>query len=109
MCIFQIVDMVPLVAVEWLKRYREKNKAKLVARCALRKRLKRIEMKITNLEKNKARLLKERLHKRDYRKIMKKNNQDQLAPSISESIEGGFSYRSTRLKSMLKKTTSQKS
>ena len=55
--------MVPLVAVEWLKRYREKNKAKLVARCALRKRLKRIEMKITNLEKNKARLLKERLHK----------------------------------------------
>ena len=31
-------------------------------------RLKRVEMKITNPEKNKARLLKEQLHKRDTEK-----------------------------------------
>ena len=33
---------------------------------------------------------------------MKKNNQDQLVPSISESTEGGFSQRSTHLRSMRK-------
>ena len=38
---------------------------------ALRKKLRRVEMKLSNPEKNKARLLKERLYKREYRKRMK--------------------------------------
>ena len=52
--------------------YRKKNKAKLLGR----DEIKRAEVKI-NPEKNKARLLKERLYKPDNRKRMKKNNQDQ--------------------------------
>ena len=63
--------MAPLTVLVRSKRYREKNKAKLLERDALRKRLKRVEMKITSPEKNKAKLLQERLHKRDYRKSMK--------------------------------------
>lgn len=54
-------------------------------------------MKITNPEKNKVRLLKERLYKQDYKKRMKKSNQDQLVTSISESIEGGLNQRSAQL------------
>lgn len=54
-------------------------------------------MKITNPEKNKVRLLKERLYKQDYKKRMKKSNQDQLVTSISESIEGGLNQRSAHL------------
>ena len=98
MCIFHIVD----TAAEWSKPYCEKNKTKVLELDALRKRLKRVEMKISNPEKNKIRLLKERLYKRDYRKRMKKHNQDRLVPSISESIEGGFSQRSTHLKFQLR-------
>ena len=63
--------MAPLTAAERSKCYREKSKAKLLKRNALRKRLKRVEMKITSPEKNKAKLLQGRLHKRDYRKSMK--------------------------------------
>ena len=81
----------PLTAAERSKRYREKNKVKLLERDALKRRLKRVEIKITNPKKNKARLLKKRLYKRDYRKRIKRNNQNQLVPSVSESIEGGFS------------------
>ena len=47
-------------------------------------------MKVSNPEKNKAKLLKERLYKREYRKRMK----DQPSP-ISDSIEEGFSQRSS--------------
>ena len=54
--------MAPLTAAERSKCYREKSKAKLLKRNALRKRLKRVEMKITSPEKNTARLLKERLY-----------------------------------------------
>ena len=54
--------MAPLTVLVRSKRYREKNKAKLLERDALRKRLKRVEMKITSPEKNTARLLKERLY-----------------------------------------------
>ena len=45
-------------------------------------------MKVSNPEKNKARLPKERLYTPNYRKRMK----DQPSP-ISDSIEGGFSER----------------
>ena len=54
--------MAPLTAAERSKCYREKSKAKLLKRNALRKRPKRVEMKITSPEKNTARLLKERLY-----------------------------------------------
>lgn len=93
LCVFHIVNTV----TQRSKHYREKNKAKVLERAALRKRLKRVEMKITNPEKNKARLLKERLYKQDYKKRMKKSNQDQLVTSISESIEGGLNQRSAHL------------
>ena len=45
-------------------------------------------MKVSNPEKNKTRLLKERLYKRAYRKRMK----DQPSP-ISDSTDEGFSQR----------------
>lgn len=59
-------------------------------------------MKITNPEKTKAILLKELLCKRDYKKTTKKNNLDQLVPSISEYTEEGFSQWSTHSRSMRK-------
>ena len=90
--------MAPLTAAKRLKRYREKSKAKVIEWDALRKRLKRVKKKIINPVKNKARLLKEQLYKPDYKKRMKKNNQDQLVPSISESTDGGFSQGFTRLR-----------
>ena len=94
--------MAPLTAAERSKRYREENKAKLLEWHAWRKRIKRVDMKITNPEKIKAILLKELLYKRDYKKRMKKNNLDQLVPSISESTEDGFSQWSTHSRSMRK-------
>ena len=56
--------MALLTPAERAKRYLEKNKEKLREREALRKKLRRVEMKVSNPEKNKARLLKERLYKR---------------------------------------------
>ena len=54
-------------------------------------------MKVSNPEKNKAKLLKERLYKRDYKKRMK----DQLSP-ISDSIEEGFSQKPSYMRSVRK-------
>ena len=68
---FKIAVMALLTPTERAKRYLEKNKEKLREREALRKKLRRVEMKLSNPEKNKARLLKERLYKREYRKRMK--------------------------------------
>ena len=51
-------------------------------------------MKVSNLEKHKARLLKERLYKREYRKRMK----DQPL-SVSDSFEEGLTQRSSHMKS----------
>ena len=65
---FKIAVMAPLTPAERAKRYREKNKEKVREREALRKKLRRAEMKVSNPEQNKARLLKERLYKREYRK-----------------------------------------
>ena len=61
---FKSAVMAPLTPAEKAKRYREKNKEKVREREALRKKLRRVEMKVSNPEKNKARLLKERLYKR---------------------------------------------
>ena len=47
--IFHIVDTV----AEQQKHYHKKNKAEVLEQDALRKRLKRVEMKITNPQKNK--------------------------------------------------------
>ena len=49
LCIFHIVDTV----AEQQKHYHQKNKAEVLEQDALRKRLKRVEMKITNPQKNK--------------------------------------------------------
>ena len=54
-------------------------------------------MQLSNPEKNKARLLKEQLYKPGYRKRMK----DQPSP-ISDSIEEGFSQRSSHMRSVRK-------
>ena len=48
-------SLASLTAAERSKSYREKNKAKLLERDVLRKRLKRVEMKITNPQTNEAR------------------------------------------------------
>ena len=56
---FKIAVMAPLFPAERAKRSREKNKAKVCEPKALRKKLRRVEMKVSNPEKNKARLLKE--------------------------------------------------
>ena len=58
--------MAPVTPAEKAQRYREKNKVR--EQEALREKLRRVEMKVSNPEKNKARLLKERLYKREYRK-----------------------------------------
>ena len=50
-------------------------------------------MKVSNLEKNKARLLKQRLYKREYRKRKK----DQPL-SVSDSFEEGLTKRSKHMK-----------
>ena len=51
--------MAPLTPAERAKCYREKNKEKIRERETLRKKLQRAEMKVSNPEKKKARLLKE--------------------------------------------------
>ena len=45
--------MAPSTTAEQSKHYPEKNKTKVLERNALRKRLKRVKMKIRNLEKEK--------------------------------------------------------
>ena len=52
--------MAPVTPAEKAKGYREKNKVR--EQEALREKLRRVEMKVSNPEKNKARLLKERLY-----------------------------------------------
>ena len=94
---FKIAVMAPLTSAERAKRYWEKNKERVREREALRKKLWRVEKKLSNSEKNKARLLKERLYKREYRKRVK----DQPSP-ISDSTEEGFSQRSSQMRSVRK-------
>ena len=94
---FKIAVMAPLTSAERAKHYWEKNKERVREREALRKKLWRVEKKVSNSEKNKARLLKERLYKREYRKRMK----DQPSP-ISDSTEEGFSQRSSHMRSVRK-------
>ena len=50
---FKIAVMALLTPAERAKRYLEKNKKKLREREALRKKLQRVEMKVSNPEKNK--------------------------------------------------------
>ena len=56
--------MAPLSSAEFYKRWREKKKAKVFAKDALRKRYIRVQMKHLGPKKYGARLLKERLYKR---------------------------------------------
>ena len=56
---FKIAVMAPVTPAEKAKGYREKNKVR--EQEALREKLRRVEMKVSNPKKNKARLLKERL------------------------------------------------
>ena len=60
--------MDPLTTAEKAKYYQEKNKAKVHEREALRKKLLQIEMKVSNSERNKARLLKEKFTTRSREK-----------------------------------------
>ena len=55
---FKIDAMAPLTPIEGAKRYWDKNKEKVRERESLRKKLRKAEMKVSNVEKNKARLLK---------------------------------------------------
>ena len=71
---------------------REKQRKGTWARSS-EKEIRRFEMKVSNLEKNKARLLKQRLYKREYRKRMK----DQPL-SVSDSFEEGLTQRSSHMK-----------
>ena len=64
----KIAVMDPLTPAQRAKYYREKNKAKVHEREALRKKLLQIEMKVSNLERNKARLLKEKFTTRSREK-----------------------------------------
>ena len=80
--------MASLTPDKRVKCYQKKNKEKVREQEALRKKLRRVEMKVSNPEKNKARLPKERLYTPNYRKRMA----DQPSP-ISDSIEEGFSER----------------
>ena len=52
--------MAPVTPAEKAKGYREKNKVR--EQEALREKLRRVEMKVSNPKKNKARLLKGRLY-----------------------------------------------
>ena len=65
---FKIAVMVPLIRAERAKVYREKKIEKVREREALLKKLGRVKMKVSTPEKNKARLLKKRLGKQEYRK-----------------------------------------
>ena len=60
---FKIAIMTPLAPAERAKRYREKKKEKVREWEGLRKKLQRAGMKVSNPEKNKARLLKKQLYK----------------------------------------------
>ena len=93
--------MAPLSQAERAKRYREKNKEEVRERDALRKKLKPIVMKVNDPEKNQARLLKERLHKQEYRKRIRSNIDQQPSPT-SNSTEEGFSQRSSYMRSLKK-------
>ena len=77
---FKIAVMAQVTPAEKAKRYREKNKVR--EQEALREKLRRVEMKVSNPEKNKARLLKENC--------------------TSGSIEKGFSQRSSEMRSVRK-------
>ena len=96
--------MAPLSSAERCKRWREKNKAKVLAKDALRKRYRRVQMKHLDPEKNESRLLKERLYKQEYRKIMKElaSQSTETLTSQSESTTEGFSQRSSKLRSIKK-------
>ena len=72
--------MAPLSSAERCKRWREKNKAKVLAKDALRKRYRRVQIKHLDPEKNEAHLLKEPLYKREYRKRMKSLSVNLLKP-----------------------------
>ena len=50
--------MAPLSSAERCKRWREKKKAKVLAKDALRKRYRRVQVKHLDPEKNEAHLLK---------------------------------------------------
>ena len=63
----------------------------------MREKLQRVELKVSNPEKNKARLLKEQLYEREFRKRIK----DQPSP-ISGSVEEGFSQSSSHMRSVRK-------
>ena len=93
--------MAPLSQAERAKRYREKNKEKVRERDALRKKLKRIVMKVNDPEKNRARLVKERLYKQEYRKRIRSNIDEQPSPTSNSTVEG-FSQRSSYMKSLKK-------
>ena len=94
--------MAPLTPVERAKRYRERNKEKIREREGLRKNLRIVEMKVSNPERNKARLLKERFYNREYRKRMK--DQPSL---ISDSIGEGFSpHKGPHIRGQLEKLKS---
>ena len=72
--------MAPLSSAERCKRWREKNKAKVLAKDALRKRYGRVQIKHLDPKKNEAHLLKEPLYKREYRKRMKSLSVNLLKP-----------------------------
>ena len=72
--------MARLFSAERCKRWREKNKAKVLAKDALRKRYRRVQIKHLDPEKNEAHLLKEPLYKREYRKRMKSLSVNLLKP-----------------------------
>ena len=96
--------MAPLSSAERCKRWLEKNKAKVLAKDVLRKRYRRVQMKHLDPPKNEARLLKERLYKREYRKKMKElvSQSTETLTSESESTTEGFSQRSSKLRSIKK-------
>jgi len=88
--------MHPLSSAERSKRWREKNKAKVLAKEALLKRHRRVQMKLLNPGKYQALLLKERLYRRDYRKRRKELASRSTETSISVAFNSeGFSQRST--------------
>ena len=85
---FKIAVMAPLTPSERAKRYWEKNKKKVREQEALRKKLRGLEMQLSNPEKNKARLLKEQLYKPGYRKEWKINHYQFRTQSKKGSVRG---------------------
>ena len=87
--------MALLSSAEFCKRWREKKKAKVFAKDALRKRYLQVQMKHLGPKKNEARLLKERLYKRECRKKMKElvSQSTETLTSESELTTEGFSQR----------------